>query len=536
MTTNILEINTHPHHISYFKKQHTFDSGYHSADDLSYISSPTTSTSSRRSSFSSFASCHTPNRINTHRQSFPPPKYNTLKAAHERIEYLEEQIRSRRKSNETVVQGMTVQIDAFLKGYNRSEPLSYCSTDSSLGPVMDALKELKLLVTQNNKMTTQEEIGSSAKENNENKILFSTQIIDNWIQSATQHKSKQAHQNVEAAAAVVAAAKYQKIVQDIQILSQQHTETKKQLQKVTQSEEKYKSLLQEQIKKSEAIEQDKVEIEQLLDEVRNEMEDMMEELNTAKSERERYFEKSERLEFDLKNIEKNEGNADILALQGLLRESETQVDQLEDEYQNQITTYVSKTESLKAQLKKAEQSVAELSLLLEVQKRQQISTEMEQALRRTLAERDGELAKVKFKLEKSYTQNEQMKAQQEKQMKMELNTRLEAVEQSLKNQYKKEIDTFQLHTTREIRELAGKMVELEVELEDYHRQHEQDVKQAMDTQQKLKALQTALKDGERLSKASIHELEGKIKVLESEVLLLYGKNLELAQHLGELDE
>ncbi|KAI8094745.1 hypothetical protein BDF21DRAFT_448878 [Thamnidium elegans] len=506
MSTNVLEINTYTHHISYPspKKQHTSDFGYHSADELSFTSSPTTSVSSRRSSFSSFSSHHTTNKI-AHRQSLPPPqRYTTLKSAHERIEYLEDQIKTKRESNETIVKGMSFQIDTFLKNHTskkRSDPLSYCSTDSSLDPVIDTLNELKQLVAQHNLSITQDSLVSPTKEN---QIIFSTQIIDDWIHSATQHKSKQDPQNVET-------AKYQKIVQDIQTLSQRHTLTKKKLQKVTLSENKTKLKLQAQTKLNETIQQDKTEIEQLLDEVRNEMEDMMEELHSVKLDRERYLEKSQRFETDLKDIKQNEEDADILALQGLLRESDALADQLEADYQDQIASYVSKTESLKAQLKKAERSVAELSLVMEVQKRQQLSTEMEQALRRTLAERDGELAKIRFKLEKSSLQAEQMRAQQEKQMQLELNTRLEAVEVSLKNRYKKEADTFQLDISREVRELSGKIMELETELEDYYRQHEKDTKQSTEAQQK-------------------------VKVLEGEVLFLYGKNLELAQHLGELDE
>ncbi|GAA5795539.1 hypothetical protein HPULCUR_000898 [Helicostylum pulchrum] len=532
MSTNVLEINTH--HIAYPspKKQHMSDFGYHSADEISFTSSPTTSVSSRRSSFSSFSSYHT--RTSSQRHSLPPPpppqRYTTLKSAHERIEYLEDQIKTRRESNENVIKGMTFQIDTFLKSHTskkKSDPLSYCSTDSSLDPVIDTLNELKQLVTQHNLTITQDSLlVSPAKEN---QIIFSTQIIEKWIHSATQHKSKQVPQNVER-------AKYQKIVQDIQTLSQQHTQTKKQLRKVALSESKVKLKLQEQTKLNETIQQDKIEIEQLLDEVRNEMEDMMEELHSVKLDRERYFEKSQRFEIDLKDIKQNEEDADILALQGLLRESETLADQLEADYQDQIASYASKTESLKAQLKKAERSVAELSLVMEVQKRQQLSTEMEQALRRTLAERDGELAKTQFKLEKSYLQAEQMRVQQEKQMQLELSARLEAVEVSLKSHYKKETGTFQLDISREVRELSGKIMELENELEDYYRQHEQDTKQSTDARQKVKELQSALDANEKSSKNNIHNLEAKVKVLEGEVLFLYGKNLELAQHLGELDE
>lgn len=162
MSTNVLEINTHTHHIAYPspKKQHMSDFGYHSADELSFASSPTTSASSRRSSFSSFSSYHNTTNKTAQRQSLPPPtqRYTTLKSAHERIEYLEDQIKTRRESNETVMKGMTFQIDTFLKSHSskkRSDPLSYCSTDSSLDPVIDTLNELKQLVTLHNLTITQ---------------------------------------------------------------------------------------------------------------------------------------------------------------------------------------------------------------------------------------------------------------------------------------------------------------------------------------------------------------------------------------------
>lgn len=170
MSTNVLEINTHTHHIAYPspKKQLMSDFGYHSTDELSFTSSPTTSASSRRSSFSSFSSYHNTTNKTAHRRSLPPPqRYTTLKSAHERIEYLEDQIKTRRESNETVIKGMTFQIDTFLKSHTskkKSDPLSYCSTDSSLDPVIDTLNELKQLVTQHNLTITQ------GIHNNNNKL------------------------------------------------------------------------------------------------------------------------------------------------------------------------------------------------------------------------------------------------------------------------------------------------------------------------------------------------------------------------------
>lgn len=360
-------------------------------------------------------------------------------------------------------------------------------------------------------------------------IFFSTQIIESWIHSATQHKStKQDLQNVE--------SKHQRLVQAIQSLSQQHTSTKQQL---IQLEKLYKLKIEKELKLSKEkteIEQDKNEIEQLLDEVRNEMENMMEELNNVKSERERYCEKSKRYEMDLKSIEMDENDDQVVALQGLLRESETQVRQMEVDYHDQISIHASENKDLKTKLVRAERSVAELSLMMEVKKRQQQSAEMEQALRRTVAERDGELAKVRFELEKSQRHTEQMKTQRDKQMQLELNTRLEDLEDELKSQYKKEGDTYQVRISRELRDISGLLVELETEVQDLEHQHEQDMKRSIDTEDKLKRLQSCFESNEKSSKQCIQELQEKVQVLEGEVLLLYGKNLELAQHLGELDE
>lgn len=147
---HLLEINIHPHHFPLPKKQDIFDSGYHSADDTtsSFTTSPTTSTSSRRSSFSSY---HT---TKYSRQSLPLQRgYQTLKSANERIEYLEDQIKTRKLSNGSIIKDMSFQIETFIK--NRSDPSSYRNTDSSLDPVVDKLIELKDIVTKHNITLTQ---------------------------------------------------------------------------------------------------------------------------------------------------------------------------------------------------------------------------------------------------------------------------------------------------------------------------------------------------------------------------------------------
>lgn len=112
-------------------------------DDTSFVSSPTTSTSSRRSSFSSLSSSSTSTHHHSRAQcnSLPPKPsssllYPTLKAAHQRIEYLEEQMKTKREANESIVKDLSFQIETFLK--NKKEipdlepPHQEVSSSSSL--------------------------------------------------------------------------------------------------------------------------------------------------------------------------------------------------------------------------------------------------------------------------------------------------------------------------------------------------------------------------------------------------------------------
>lgn len=368
------------------------------------------------------------------------------------------------------------------------------------------------------------------------------------------------------------------MVQALQTLIKKHTATKKQLQALTLSEKahlKEIAKLQKEVEKKDVKlrkeKEEKDEMEELVEEVRKEMEDIMEELNAEKLQYERYFEKSTRLEADLKAIlsKKGGGNAtnsnssggDVAALQSLLRESEAIIDQMDQGFQDQLDTHaqeisclLKEKDSFKQRLATAERSVAELSLLMEVQKKQheqqlkqhaqqqkkkkqheQQPSEMEQVLRRTVAERDGELAKFTHELEKAQRQAEQIKSTQEKQLKLELNTRLQDMEHTLKTQYKKESDTYQLRISREVRELTCQVVELEMELQDLQSRHEQDALARSGHAEEVKGLKEEMEKKENKFKETVNELKNKVVTLEKDVLTLYAKNLELAQHLGELD-
>jgi hypothetical protein len=142
-------------------------------DLTSFASSPTTSTSSRRSSFSSYSSSST----NKKQCNIAPAKpllssisYPTLKSAHDRIEWLEEQIKSRQESNESIIKSMSVKIEIFLKNKKtvndpeQQQPLLHQRSNtkdnstlkvviggSTIALVINKLNELNQLVNEYNK-------------------------------------------------------------------------------------------------------------------------------------------------------------------------------------------------------------------------------------------------------------------------------------------------------------------------------------------------------------------------------------------------
>lgn len=171
---SIINNNTNEYQAHIVPKQHcnAFESDYQLSNDLaSFASSPTTSTSSRRSSNSSYSTSLLSTTTKKH-YSLPPTGstssnnklYPTLNSALERIEYLEEQLKSRRESNEAIVKNVSFQIDTFLENRKKGNLstkreellLSHGNTKSApvVGPlteeVIDKLNELKDLVSEYN--------------------------------------------------------------------------------------------------------------------------------------------------------------------------------------------------------------------------------------------------------------------------------------------------------------------------------------------------------------------------------------------------
>lgn len=410
-------------------------------------------------------------------------------------------------------------------------------------------------------------------------IHLSTQTIEKWIDGVTEHKqsTKQDLKNVVIPLLVAAEGEKQRntrLMEGLCRLSAQKKaahhdamkHTKMRIAAVQEAFEKQKKQLrqhaQEKLKDSK---EEQMEMEQVVDDMRQEMEAMIEELNQSKQQRERFEQKTKRLQDDLKAMHSSSTeDPEFLALQSLLRESETQVDQLEADHQeqmdkleqiqaeftkekarihathaHQVDALVLEKEELRARLIKAEQSVS----MAQSRKVVQVdNSELEEALRRTVAERDGELAKTRFELEKHQRHSEQLQKNNQRQMQLELNTRLNELETDLKAQCKKDVDTCQVQITRELRIMAGQMVELETELQDLERQHAQDVKAIEKHEQSLARLEkeckskaTLWQENESKLKSSLTIADQKITTLEKEALVLYSKNLELAQQLGELE-
>ncbi|KAL0140780.1 hypothetical protein V8B55DRAFT_1587640 [Mucor lusitanicus] len=599
---------------------------YPTEDDRNTLATSPTSSwdSSRRSSYSSISSASysfsTSHSLRIkHCKSLPPPNgdkhvlYPTKEAAYKRIEWLEEQMRSSRQSNEAIVGSMSRSIQAFLDGrkVNDLEPPSFknattgsSSSDSVLYTtaatsdtdnkksieqdqgssqhhamrlMLDKLLELKDIVHKYSGSLTLDPMPGGTQSQ---QLHLSTQTIEKWIDGVTEHKqsTKQDLKNVVIPLLVATEREKQRNTRLMEGLcrlsaqkkaahhdAMQHTKTRiAAVQKAFEAQKK--QLRQHAQDKLNDSKEEQLEMEQVVDDMRQEMEAMIEELNQSKQQRERFEQKSKRLQDDLKAVQASSTeDPEFLALQSLLRESEAQVDQLEATYQeqmdkleqiksefskekarihathaHQVNALVLEKEELRARLVKAEQAVSIAQSRKAVA--QVNNSELEEALRRTVAERDGELAKTRFELEKSQRHSEQLQKVNQRQMQLELNTRLNELESSLKSQYKRDVDTYQVQLTRELRNMSGQMVELETELQDLERQHAHDVKIIDKHEQSLARLErdwklksTQWQEKEATLKASLLKADQKITTLEKEALVLYSKNLELAQQLGELD-
>ncbi|CAO3695927.1 hypothetical protein G6F70_003241 [Rhizopus microsporus] len=490
-------------------------------DDMT-VSPTSTWWSSRRSSFSSMSSYNS-DHAKSNKSSKNVSGLDECELLKQRIELYD-----------SVFNTMAHKVDTFLANHQQKQQLFISPSPLDIKNLQD-LKEMVLILKN--------------KESNDDQTI-TTQML-NYIEnciiiSATQDKPKDNKRLIDA----------------IDRLSKDLSQAKKQIKKLTRRTHTLTNqknrMMQSYQKKLDKNTDDRVEAEQLLDEMRKEMETMLDELDQVKQERDQYRQQSMQLEIDLEQKATTGDDAQ----QALLRHAKARIAQLEQQSEDneikmqqlkhsfetsrknaaethrlQVAALASEKEELRSRLVKAEQIAAEHARSLEKH-----DVALEEALRRSVAEKERELARVKVELEKSQRHVDQMKTFYDKQLERELKAREDELKEQYDVRFRKQVDTFQLQVSREVRDMTSKVVELEVELESMERQHAVDVKSLeIMRQAQIKSdeiLQNKIgswKMTESTFEEKIASLEGRIISLEQEVLLLYSKNLEMAQQLGELE-
>lgn len=363
----------------------------------------------------------------------------------------------------------------------------------------------------------------------------------------------------------------ERLIQALNRLGKQHGQMKHKVRRLERralklAEEKEREVQRYQTRLNKSTE-DKAEAEQLLDDMRKEMEDMLEELDGVKQQSEQYREKASRLEEDIQNVVSSDQQQQT-AQDVLIREAKTRMVQLEQDLEDrkikmreieqtfkkkkhnlsethrlQVAALTSEKEELRQRLVKAESLAIEYAKSLETEKKRiKVDTELEHALRQSAAEKEKELARVRAEFEKSQRHVDQMKTFYDKQLERELKAREDDMKEKYELQFRRQADVYQVQITRELREMASSMAELEIELESMERQHAVDRneleivrKGQYKSDESLQSKIDHWKMTESQFESKIAVLEGRVISLEQEVLVLYSKNLELARQLGELE-
>lgn len=303
------------------------------------------------------------------------------------------------------------------------------------------------------------------------------------------------------------------------------------------------------------MKEEKDEMEQTLDVVHKEMEKIMLELDEIKQERDQSRAQLTRLQGIMAEIGKKHGNEAAVLVQ---KETLHRVSELEAECRKLKRD----KDYARLQANEAEEKLAETELKLEVAKSmskkqvQQLEAtiaklelqakdhtecrQVESALQRAVSERDADMSKMQRALEQAELLLSQKHAAWEEERKRDRSAWEQHLHDEFSARYIHERNVFQVQTSRELRELAGRIAELEVDAERLQDQHDKDLiylQKAEDAQKKAK---TQLEQSKREWKISeqnfqktIASLEDKIAKLEQDALQLYSKNIKLASQLGE---
>jgi chromosome segregation ATPase len=357
--------------------------------------------------------------------------------------------------------------------------------------------------------------------------------------------------------------KNERLIRALQHLGTAHSTLKKQARAIP----KLSKNLDQLTERNTALREDKTELEQLLDTLRHEMEAMLEEVEQLKQDRDMYARKADTLERDMYTISRASSYESMGAMQSQLDVYQRQVQELEQTHQENancidklrlenrqlsdnmyaikrdMARMTSKHESEMAVLsfekiglhKKVNQLLCqktpENNNKEEVKVVQQENTDLEVALRRAVAERDGQLSKLSLLLERKEREIQHVSQNKEKRIDCEIQAREKEFQHQMTLRFQKENDALQLHLTRETRALSYQIADLELELAGAQRQLDS---HHGEMQRKDKEIKQSRDKVSELSE-SIICLEDRAVIMEQETLHLYSRNLQLTHHLGELD-
>ncbi|KAL0087757.1 hypothetical protein J3Q64DRAFT_1734302 [Phycomyces blakesleeanus] len=167
---------------------------------------------------------------------------------------------------------------------------------------------------------------------------------------------------------------------------------------------------------------------------------------------------------------------------------------------------------------------------------------IEKALERAVAERDAELSKLQKTLEQTERKMAHQEASYITRQEQEKAAWKVLIEEQSGLEHQRNLDIFKVQHSRDIREMACQIADLESEIESLERRHSEESSHFAI----IKREQTAIEEKARLEKVewitverelrqSIVVLEQKTIGLEGETVRLYGKNLDLAHRLGQMD-
>ncbi|KAI8373191.1 uncharacterized protein BYT42DRAFT_548165 [Radiomyces spectabilis] len=168
------------------------------------------------------------------------------------------------------------------------------------------------------------------------------------------------------------------------------------------------------------------------------------------------------------------------------------------------------------------------------------SSDMESVLQRTLAQRDAEIARLRKTMDQNERHAASREAARQEQLKRQQRTVEQEVTERMQHQFRQESDIYELQRSRELRQLACTVVELETELEiatQRHAEYMAHIRTLEKNQTKAEATlqqhQMKWKASEKELRNQILQMERKIIGLEEDAMRLYGKNLDLAHQLGK---